>query len=255
MKGLSGFEMLQQFNLILSEKRQKLESLKKPPNTTGGGSFSGSMSGSISVEGNVSVGGEKEAEKIEISLEKQAENILTRTKIEILRLEKEELEYSPESLKIKSVEAALSLEQVQIEIDIWSGGMDEKTFSENMQRINNPETADQDFPNKELFKKFILASTNVESHREQNIGFYQKVDAKEKEIEALEKSAGDLECANEGEIMGMIRPETSTTEENTESKDGAWSATPNLETPGGSEEAPNRSTTVNIDAEKPSSIS
>ena len=204
-------ELLNQKSLILEEKNKKLEGLKKPDNSKNslniGGSISINGTSNINIEGNINLGSEATTEKEEINLEQEAENLLARTNLEILRLEKEELEYQPESLEIKSEEIDLETTKVGAEIEIWAGGMDEKTFSERLQLINNKETEDQDFANKDLFIKFKEAETAIDLYKEQNVEFYQKLDAKQKEIEAIEKSAGGLECPNEKKILGMINGE------------------------------------------------
>ena len=130
------------------------------------------------------------------------------TRIQILKLEKEEMVYSPEGLEIKRGEIEVETNKVEAETEIWkTSGMDQKTFNEGLQKIDSPDGESQDFENKELFLKFKAANTEAENHKNQNKGYYENIDAKQKEIDAREQSAGDLETPNENKILEALNSE------------------------------------------------
>lgn len=73
-----------------------------------------------------------------------------------------------------------------------------------MQKVNNPEKETEDFENKALFLRFKDANAEAENYRAQNLGYYQSIDGKQKEIEEAEKGAENLIVSNEADILKLL---------------------------------------------------
>ena len=192
----------------LGNDRKKLESLKNTDNSSksgragGGGSFN--VDGSQKTEGAAIDSDKASQEGREIDFEQLAKNFIEQIKLKILKLEKEELEYSPEGLSTKMGEVDAESKKVKIETRIWeSGGMSQETFSENMKKAEQPEG--EDFKNKELFLQFKEADNEVKNYKNENQGFYKTLEAKQSEIDGKESSLGaDLNPLYEGAILKML---------------------------------------------------
>lgn len=201
-------QAFQEASRVFGEKKKKLEELKNLDNSNniniGSVSIGGGNTVNVNIEGGATA--ESSEAKKEMDLAKEAENLLVKMKIDILKLEKEEMEYGPEGLKIKTGELDVETKKIDAETEIWSsGGMDQKKFAENIQKVNDPEKEKEDFKNKELFLKFKEADAEVQSYRSQNLGYYQGVDAKQEEIDSIESSAGNLDCPNQNKILEILR--------------------------------------------------
>jgi len=202
------FQAFQKASQELGDKQKKLDELKNSDKSTniniGSVSIGGGNSVNINIEGSESSKSET-VEESEIDLAEEAKNLLTKVQIDILKLQKEEMEYSTEGLNIKTGEIKLETTKIDAETEIWSsGGMDQRKFAENMQKVNDPERGREDFDNKELFLKFKTAYTEVENYKSQNQNYHQRIDDKQREIDEMENTAGNLECPNENRILELL---------------------------------------------------
>lgn len=225
LKQSPDFKQFEKSQARLEEKRKRLEELKKPTNTNTDSNSSSTMnisttsnsSGSVSLNGNISmnfenniventiVGGQDKIVEEEIDLEQEAENLLAKTELEILNLQKEEIEYSPEGLIIKNQETEIELRKIDIEIDIWStGSMDQKKFDETMSKMNNTEEIPSDFENKELFTKFKDINNELEIYKnsDENKDFYQFLEYKQSEIDG--RGNIEVDFVNEGKVLKIL---------------------------------------------------
>ena len=203
----------------LDEKRKNLEKLKNPTSSNSEGSSIGgsvSLNGSISFNGEVGVVNEKledtitsqsesKEEKKPIDLESEAENLIKRTEFEILKLEKEEMEFSSEGLLIKAGALDIESREVEAETAIWSkGGMDQKIFDETLQKINNPDIEQESIKDKDLFLNYIKVKNEAQVYTQQNVEFNKKMEDKQKEIDSKEASINGLDFSNEGKILEIL---------------------------------------------------
>ena len=192
---------------VLDEKRKRLEGLKKPNNSSqgnGSGSInmSGNISSSIKFEGSMTAGAQSNEKIKEINLESEALVLIIKTENDILKLQKEEIEFGAEGISVKNGELDVESRKVDAELDIWNGGMDQKTFDETIQKLSSPEGASADIKDKEKFLKFKNVDNEAQVYREKNIGFYKTIEDMQSEID--KRDAENLECPNEGKILEIL---------------------------------------------------
>lgn len=232
----------------LDEKRKNLEKLKNPTTSQSEGLNIGgsvSLNGSLSFKGEAGIANEKleetvssqsesQEEKKPIDLEAEAENLIKRTEFEILKLEKEEMEFSSEGLLIKAGALDAESQEVKAETAIWSkGGMNNEIFNETLQQINNPEINQESIKDKDLFLNFINAKNEAQVNTQQNVEFNKKIEDKQKEIESNEASIKGLDCPNEGKILEILDSHNKKKENPTEEVDNTENINKeeNIETP------------------------
>ncbi|MCF7833736.1 MAG: hypothetical protein K9L98_00415 [Candidatus Pacebacteria bacterium] len=215
LKDSPAFKAFEAKNKDLDEKRKKLEGLKNTINNGGGGSGGGvtSLEGSISFSGAVDStsgqedlqNGEASPEKSAVDLEQEVENLIKRTELEVLKLEKEEMEFGEDGLQIKAKEMDLEEKAIETETEIWSaGGMNQETFNKTLQNINNSEFDQSTIKNRDTFVRFMLAENEMESFKQENNDYYQSLEVKQTEIESKESELEGVEYPNENKIIGIL---------------------------------------------------
>ncbi len=258
------FKQLEESRLNLDNNRKILEELKNTDTSAnisfGGGNmnFSGNISiGNISSE--INIQNKANQENQEVDLEKEAEDLLKKTELEVLKLKKEEIENGVEGIAIKQKEVNIETRQVGIETSIWSsGGMNQKIFNETLKKVMSQEgrgeEAEEEIKNKDLFLELKNINTELRLNKEENSVYYEGIDNMQNEIDGKESEVKDIKIPNESkvlEILGNYNKTETDIKKDTEEASETKETTENIESQLGKENLESIENLENKDSELP----